>query len=541
MARRVSLAIAPARERAGLPVVPDGSRRHPLLLRLPDSDATQPDIGSCNNGCETCLTLPVAANGAVSAGTVRGQHVVIRHREATLRKDLPSFVQGLALQAPASISLLTNGRMLGYGAFTRALIRAGVGRFIVKLFGLDAVSHDAHTRTPKSFDQALAGIRVAKDLGAEVHVTFPNRSLDKDLRQVLARELSGCDPVEMPEPEVEAHANEYRYDVVVLQEGIELGHPHWHNSFFPMAHVNTGPVCNIRCVYCNVHGGTDQRVYDRDYIKQLIDDAAERVLIKRGGAGIPTLDFIGGEPTLHQNLAELISYGRERGFSKVYICTNGALLGKNNLLDRLVAAGLTGVRFSFHDHRTDVANALANMPGLGESYLTVAKLLLSRPDVRTHIFRIILANTIDALPDYVRWLAANNKTGRPIDLAFGMPSMRGRLFENREIYPQLAGLREAVSAAVELAISLGIEPMIHHAPACLHPESPGRAACTHIKTMQFDALSGVETDTNFEGDARHGAACANCSARTRGCAGLPSAYFDQDPEAAEAWLTPVQV
>ncbi len=59
--------------------------------------------------------------------------------------------------------------------------------------------------------------------------------------------------------------------------------------------------------------------------------------------------------------------------------------------------------------------------------------------------------------------------------------------------------------------------------------------------MQFDALSGVETDTNFEGDARHGAACANCSARTRGCAGLPSAYFDQDPEAAEAWLTPVQV
>jgi hypothetical protein len=57
--------------------------------------------------------------------------------------------------------------------------------------------------------------------------------------------------------------------------------------------------------------------------------------------------------------------------------------------------------------------------------------------------------------------------------------------------------------------------------------------------MQFDAVSGVETVMNFEGEARFGAACAGCAARDEGCAGLPRAYFDADASAAEAWLEPV--
>jgi hypothetical protein len=169
----------------------------------------------------------------------------------------------------------------------------------------------------------------------------------------------------------------------------------------------------------------------------------------------------------------------------------------------------------------------------------VAKLLLSRKDVHAHIYRIILRSTIDALCDYVRFLHDHNDSGRPIDLTFGMPSMRGRLFENRDLYPELDGLREHVQAALRFARELGIEPLIHHAPACLVPEHPERPACLHVTTAQMDALSGSMSVMNFEGDARYGAACERCAAREAGCYGLPSAYFDLDPRAAEAWLRPI--
>lgn len=534
MARPIGTDAASARDRVGLPIVPDGSRRHPLLLRLPGDEE-----GGCNNGCRVCVTRPVELDTSAFDADVAGRHVVIRHREATLRRDLPARVAELRRRGAASITLVTNGRMLVYDKLARALARAGVERIIVKLFGTTAAVHDAHTRADSSFAQALAGIAVVRSTdGLEALVAYGGACGDAE--RALAVELTGKEPVQLPEPEVESHPNEYRYDLVVLRDGIEFLHPHWTGSFFPMVHINTGPICNIRCVYCNVHGGTDQRLYNLEYIEALIDDAVDRVLVGRGHLGVPTVDFIGGEPTMHPELPAMIAMARARGFERVFICTNGMRLLRPGYLDELIDAGLSGVRYSFHDHRPEVANALADVPGLGDKYVEVAKVLLSRPELHTHLFRIMLANTIDALDDYVRWLAEHNRTGRPVDLAFGMPSMRGRLHDNPHIYPPLDALRPAVERAMALATTLGIEPMIHHAPACLYRGDSLRAACTHVTTMQVDAMTGDESVMNFEGDAVHAEACQRCPARTEGCAGLPRAYFDADPEAAAAWVTPVE-
>jgi MoaA/NifB/PqqE/SkfB family radical SAM enzyme len=307
-----------------------------------------------------------------------------------------------------------------------------------------------------------------------------------------------------------------------------------------MVHVNTGPACNIRCTYCNVRGGDDQRLFERAYVEGLIDASAAKVVgVGPGATGVPTIDFIGGEPTLHPDLPALIRHAKERGFPQITICTNGVLLLKPGYLDELVAAGLTGVRFSFHDHRPEVANSLADVAGLGERYVEVARALLARTDLRLHIYRIVLRNTLDALPAYIRWLASHNAQRRRIELVFGMPSMRGRLFDHPQLYPPLEGLRERISAAVELAEELGIEALVHHSPGCLLPGAPERVACLHIETMQVEALTGVERTTSFEGDARYGQACERCRAKREGCHGLPSAYFDASPAAAEAWLRPI--
>lgn len=547
MARREGPVSAPARGRVGLPIVADGSRRHPLLVRL---DGVAED-GACNNGCRPCVTRPLpAAPDAAAPIDARGRHVVVRHREATLRPDLPAQLRAWKDRGAASVALVTNGRLLGYPPRVRALVRAGLDRAIVKLFGTDAAIHDAHTRDPGSFAQALAGIACARAVGGvEVVVAFAidaagavpaaERAAARAAQVALARALTDREPVELPEPEVLGHANEYRYDVVTLREGIRFEHRYWDTRVFPMVHINTGPACNVRCVYCNVHGGTDQRLFSVEYVERLLDHAAARFLDGGDGRGAPTVDLIGGDPTLHPELPRLVRAARDRGFARVLICTNGVRLAQPGFLDRLVAAGLTGVRLSFHDHRAEHANRLAAAPALGDTYPAVATMLLARPDVETHFFRIVLADNLDALPDYLRFLAAHNRTGRPIDLTIGMPSMRGRLFEHPDLYPRLADLRGAVAEAMALASSLGFEPTLHHAPACLHPRDPTRAACTHVVTQQVDALAGAMTVMNFEGDARYGRACEACPARGEGCAGLPRPYFEADAAAAEAWLQPI--
>lgn len=515
MGRRETRATAPARLRKGLPVMADGSRALPLLITLGD-DAL------CNNGCDPCVT-----GGTASAAPIRDRHVVIRDREPTLRADLPARIAELRALGPATLSLLTNGRLLLYPERTRALQKAGLDRVIVKLFGTNAASHDAHTRAEGSFEQALKGIATARSIGLETHVTFPH---SVEAGDALALRLTDQMPVVFPEAQVRAHAGEYRVDLVALREGSGERFARW---YFPMAHVQTGPRCNLRCTYCNVHGGDDPRLFETEYVESLVDLAASKIDRSRGRA---TIDFIGGEPTLHPDLPRLIRYARAR-FDEVSICTNGVLLHKRPmLLDALVDAGLTMIRYSFHSHDTDAANQLADVRGLDDAYLANAIRFLTRTDVHTHFYRILLRDTVEDLPAYMRFLSENNRTGREIDLSLGMPSMRGRLFENPHLVPDLHRVREAAREAIALAPELGIELFLHHTPACLVPEAPELASCLNVTTLQVESDS--EEALSFEGDARYVAACEGCGAKPRGCHGIPAAYFDAG-QSVDDWAHPI--
>ena len=95
------------------------------------------------------------------------------------------------------------------------------------------------------------------------------------------------------------------------------------------------------------------------------------------------------------------------------------------------------------------------------------------------------------------------------------------------------------TSAIAIAKSLGAEPLVHHAPACLVHDEPFRAACLHVVTTQVEAASGAREVQSFEGDARYGRACDRCAAKGAGCHGLPAAYWEADPDAAERWLTPI--
>ncbi|MBZ8134548.1 radical SAM protein [Afifella sp. IM 167] len=96
--------------------------------------------------------------------------------------------------------------------------------------------------------------------------------------------------------------------------------------------------CNLRCKGC--HYGRDfmpGHELELELVKGAIDDAAE--------AGFERVRLYGGEPLIHRDLPEMVSYIAERGM-EMWLTTNGILLkGK---LDRLYEAGLRYISLGFY-------------------------------------------------------------------------------------------------------------------------------------------------------------------------------------------------
>lgn len=100
-----------------------------------------------------------------------------------------------------------------------------------------------------------------------------------------------------------------------------------------------GYACNRNCLFCTA---TDEmraiNLRTGDLLRR-IDKALERYIPRRARIG-------GGEPTLRKDLPRLIHYLQTRGIDKITVQTNGLVLCYENVLNRLIHAGMTGLNFS---------------------------------------------------------------------------------------------------------------------------------------------------------------------------------------------------
>lgn len=84
--------------------------------------------------------------------------------------------------------------------------------------------------------------------------------------------------------------------------------------------------CNLRCGYCFMNAGASGYVYEPtlDEIKQMLQQARnERPL------GSKAIQITGGEPTIRDDLIEIIRMAREVGYSHIQLNTNGIKLSES--------------------------------------------------------------------------------------------------------------------------------------------------------------------------------------------------------------------
>ena len=106
--------------------------------------------------------------------------------------------------------------------------------------------------------------------------------------------------------------------------------------------------CNQKCIHCYA---ADQ-VYSEE--KELSTQEWKQVLDKCRKIGIPQITFTGGEPTLRDDLFELIKYAR---WFVTRLNTNGIKLTKQ-YCEGLVDAELDGLQITFYSNDEDIHNKL---------------------------------------------------------------------------------------------------------------------------------------------------------------------------------------
>ena len=84
--------------------------------------------------------------------------------------------------------------------------------------------------------------------------------------------------------------------------------------------------CNLRCNYCFMNAGAAGYVYEPtlDQIRQLMQQARDEKPM-----GSKAIQITGGEPTIRDDLFEIIRMAKELGFSHVQVNTNGLKLAES--------------------------------------------------------------------------------------------------------------------------------------------------------------------------------------------------------------------
>lgn len=112
--------------------------------------------------------------------------------------------------------------------------------------------------------------------------------------------------------------------------------------------------CQNSCVHCYAGGSHETKELSTDEWKQVIDRLQE--------IGVFILTFTGGEPTIRQDLPDLLSYGQKKGLVTGLI-TNGRNLTDEKYVKVLEESGLDFVQVTLESHKPEVHDLMTGIKG----------------------------------------------------------------------------------------------------------------------------------------------------------------------------------
>jgi sulfatase maturation enzyme AslB (radical SAM superfamily) len=260
--------------------------------------------------------------------------------------------------------------------------------------------------------------------------------------------------------------------------------------------------CNNQCLFC---AAGDKRMIYSDLPADKIHAA-----LRAAGKGRNSALFTGGEPTLRDDLPDLVRFARgECGFKTVIIQTNGRRFAYRDYAELLSDAGADQFMVSIHGHTGMLHDYLTGGNGsFAETVLGIRNLISAGRTVATNT--VITKSNFRNLPDIARMLCALG-VGQ---MQFAFPHIDGKAKANAaRVVPPMTLVIPYLFRALDTAEAAGRVSLTEGFPLCMIQGHEHQAVETlHKKIKVIDDSGDIE---DFDGHRatrlkEKGADCPGC-------------------------------
>lgn len=269
--------------------------------------------------------------------------------------------------------------------------------------------------------------------------------------------------------------------------------------------LKVGFACNNRCTFCAQ--GEKRRGAGKIPVQELIE-SLERA--RRPEQGVV---FTGGEPTVRKDLAELVFAARALGYHPIQIQTNGRMLAYRDLVQRLVAAGVTEFSPALHGPNAEVHDALTRAEGSFEQAVAgIRNALASGAIVVTNT--VVVKQNLEHLRATVELLAELGVRQGQLALVHPVGTAEEH-FE--ELVPSISDAARAMKRAIARARELRFRLVVEAMPPCTLKGYEDAIVEGEIpETTVVDADGELFDFTEWRRDQgkSHGPQCGRCTKRS---------------------------
>jgi len=272
------------------------------------------------------------------------------------------------------------------------------------------------------------------------------------------------------------------------------------NSTYPIIDLVTR--CNQKCLFCSNIPGS----------KPVKPDLAQLEAMLASGADTLRIGF--WEPTLSDELPELVRFARKAGFEKIQVRTNGVRLSDLSFTRALLEAGVTTFHLNFPSHLAGLSDHITQSKGSYERRIKGIRNII-RLGGGNKLCLLFVINSLNyaTMEQYASFIAENFPG--VLNVLFNMVCILGIVPETLSLVPHFPQIEPHLAAAARVCGNSGLKYMIDDVPLCYMKGFEAASVDSHI----------LRSGQNIKIDKVKPPRCASC-ALTRECAGIRSQYLE---------------